>query len=116
VTAVHGKVPMNVPNMQSQSGTAQTPQAMLMPDHGTIPMSRRIERRTQAGDVDLDVATSGSPSKVVRVNSTARGKKWDKSGARGVARRVAQADPSVVRVVRSSVARAGEKRAPARTF
>ena len=36
--------------------------------------------------------------------------------ARGVERRVAQAEPIVVRAVRRRVAKAGEKRAPARTF
>jgi hypothetical protein len=37
-------------------------------------------------------------------------------GARGEARRVAQAEPMVVREVRRMVAREGENRAPARTF
>lgn len=48
--------------------------------------------------------------------SRARGKKRDKSGARGAERRVAQADPIIVSAERRSTANGGEKRAPARTF
>ena len=116
VTAVQGRVPMNVPRRQSLRGTPHTPHAILMPDHGTTPTRRRTDRRTQAGDVALTAAEFGSPSNATRVNSNARGKKWDKSGASGEERRVAQAEPTVVRDVRRMVAREGEKRAPARTF
>jgi len=39
-----------------------------------------------------------------------------RKGERGVERRVAQREPRVVSRVRKRVARAGEKRAPAKTF
>lgn len=110
---------MNAPSMQSLMATPHTPQAMLIPDHGTTPMRRSTERRTHADDLDLDFAPrsgSESPSNALRVMSSARGKKWVRNGARGVASRVAQRDPIVVSVVRSTVANAGENRAPARTF
>ena len=39
-----------------------------------------------------------------------------KNGARGVESKEAKTDPTVVSIARRSVARVGEKRAPARTF
>jgi hypothetical protein len=54
VTAVQGRQPMKVPNMQSLRDTPQTPHAILMPDHGTTPMRRRTERRTQAAVLGFD--------------------------------------------------------------
>ena len=57
-----------------------------------------------------------SPSRALRVNSSARGKKCVRKGARGVAKSVANVDPKVVSVVSRRVASAGEKRAPANTF
>jgi hypothetical protein len=45
---------MNAPTAQSQTRTPVTPQAMLMPDHGTIPTRRIIERRTQTGVFGLE--------------------------------------------------------------
>lgn len=94
-----------------------------MPDQGTTPISRNTERRTQAGDLFLDVSAesesrsnSESPLRAARVISRARGKRYVRNGARGVARRVAHAEPVVVRTVRKSVARAGENKAPASTF
>ncbi len=54
--------------------------------------------------------------RAVRVISRARGKRYVRNGARGVARRVAHAEPIVVSTVRKSVARAGENKAPASTF
>lgn len=58
VTAVQGRVPMNAPSMQSERGTPETPQAMLIPDHGTTPMSRKTERRTQAEEVESPFSDS----------------------------------------------------------
>lgn len=119
VTAVHGRDPMKAPSMQSGRDTPQTPQAMLIPDHGTTPMRRRTESRTQAEDrglAELSRSRSESPSRALRVISNARGKKWVKKGARGVANKVAQVEPTIVRAVRRIVAYAGEKRAPETTF
>jgi hypothetical protein len=48
--------------------------------------------------------------------SKARGKKCVRKGARGVASNVEQAEPTMVRAVRRTVAYAGEKRAPETTF
>jgi hypothetical protein len=48
--------------------------------------------------------------------SSARGKKCVRNGARGVANRVAQTEPTMVRAVRRMVAYAGEKSAPETTF
>lgn len=56
VTAVQGRHPMKVPNIQSLRGTRQTPEAMLMPDQGTTPTSRKTERRTHADDLFRDVS------------------------------------------------------------
>ena len=122
VTAVHGRDPINAPSMQSVIDTPQTPHAMLIPDQGTTPMRRSTDRRTHAEDrgfADLpDVSRSGSesPSRALRVMSKARGKKCVKKGERGVASNVAHAEPIMVRVVRRTVAYAGEKSAPAKTF
>lgn len=110
---------MKAPNMQSDKETPQTPQAMLIPDHGTTPIRRRTDRRTQAEDLGLAEllrSRSESPSRALRVMSRARGKKWVRNGARGVDSKVAQAEPTIVRAVRRRVAYAGEKRAPERTF
>jgi hypothetical protein len=113
---------MNDPSMQSVMATPHTPQAMLIPDHGTTPIRRNTERRTQADDFGFDLASkeSGldckSPSMALRVISRARGKKCVRNGASGVDNRVAHAEPIVVSAERSIVANTGEKRAPARTF
>ena len=45
---------MNAPTAQSQTRTPTTPQAILMPDHGTMPTRRIIERRTQMGVLGLE--------------------------------------------------------------
>ncbi len=45
---------MNAPTAQSQTRTPVTPQAILMPDHGTMPTRRIIERRTQVGVVGFE--------------------------------------------------------------
>lgn len=111
--------PMKAPSKQSVIETPQTPQAMFIPDQGTTPMRRKIERRTQVDEVDLmtlSVFEFGSPSNAERVIARARGKNWVRKGARGFESMVAQAEPIVVRVVRSMVARTGGKRTPARTF
>ena len=109
VTAVHGMEPMKVPMKQSQIETPITPQATLMPDQGTTPTRRRIVTRIQTGVL-------ASPSKALRAALRAFGKKWVMNGAMGVESNVAQIDPSVVRSANTTVARAGEKSAPARTF
>ena len=120
VTAVHGKQPMKVPNMQSVKETPQTPQAILMPDQGTTPINRNMESLTQGADLVLEssslVGSEESPASAFRVISSARGNMYDKKGARGAARRVAHSEPMVVRAVSMMVANAGEKRAPASTF
>lgn len=70
---------MNVPSAQSERETPQTPQAILIPDHGTTPIKRSIERRTHAADFDDDLAVEGSislsafPLSAERVMSNARG-------------------------------------------
>jgi len=110
---------MKAPSMQSVRDTPQTPQAILIPDHGTTPMRRRTESRThveERGFAELSRCRSASPSRALRVMSNARGKKWVRKGARGVANKVAQAEPTIVRAVRRMVAYAGEKRAPETTF
>lgn len=108
VTAVHGKAPMKVPLTQSMTETPQTPQAMLMPDQGMIPMSRRMERRTQGEDFATEVASviseSEFPSIALRVIVSARGNTLLRNGANGADRRLANTEPIVVRAVRSRVA------------
>lgn len=93
---------MKVPSIQSLSDTPHTPQAMLMPDHGTTPIRRIMERRTQAEDRGLKL--SEPPDRALRVMSKARGNRMARYGASGVESRVAHREPSVVRVVRRIVA------------
>lgn len=105
---------------------------MLSADQGTIPMSLRIDNRTQAGELfvvdpaalraldssdctDLE-AENDDPSKAARVSSIGRGKARVRIGANGVASSVAKTDPSDVVIVISKVASKGWKRAPASTF
>jgi hypothetical protein len=114
---------MKAPKTQSPSETPQTPLAILMPDHGTTPTSRKTDKRTHADDLFLCVSVvesscglSDSPCNAVRVMSSARGKRYVKNGARGVARRVAHREPMVVSMVRKRVATTGENNAPASTF
>jgi hypothetical protein len=90
---------MKVPNIQSLSDTPHTPQAMLMPDHGTTPIRRITERRTHGEDLG-----SEPPARALRVISNARGNKMARNGASGVERRVAHREPNVVKVVRRIVA------------
>lgn len=125
VTAVQGKVPMNEPNMQSHVGTPQTPQAILIPDHGTTPTSLSTESLTQAPEVLDNESTSASvddggllawPSNAERVISRTRGRKRMTSGASGAASDDAQSEPIVVRNVNRIVANTGENSAPASTF
>ena len=99
---------MKAPRKQSDKGTPQTPHAILIPDQGTTPMRRSIDKRTQAGDLDADpAAKSVSPSKAFRVISKARGKKRLRVGARGALRAVAITDPTVVKNVNNKVANRG---------
>ena len=96
--------------MQSTRETPQTPLAMLIPDHGTTPTRRSTERRTQAGDLGLDGDPEGSgsksesPPRALRVISNARGKSLARKGPRGAESKVAQAEPTVVSALRSTVA------------
>jgi len=117
VTAVQGRDPMKEPSIQSAIATPHTPHAMLIPDQGTTPMRRRIERRTQGDERDFvpDMEPK-SPSRTLRVMSRALGKKYVRNGARGVESSVAQTEPIMVSVVRRMVAEDGEKSAPASTF
>lgn len=111
---------MKEPRKQSEMATPQTPEAMLMPDHGTTPTSRRIESLTQVEDLLFApndcISASASPSKAARVISSAFGKYWVRKGASGDDSIVAQSEPIVVSRVRRSVAKAGENKAPANTF
>jgi hypothetical protein len=109
VTAVHGSEPIKEPRKQSRIATPQTPQAMLIPDHGTTPMRRRMLSLTQAGDDDFtDAVAVGSddevPSNACLVMSSARGIAYVRNGASGAARSVAQMEPRAVSTVMSSVA------------
>jgi len=114
VTAVHGIDPINDPNKQSFIATPHTPHATLIPDHGTMPMRRRIDRRTHAED--LGFSSLVAPSIALRVMSNARGNILTKKGASGADRRLAKIEPTVVSAVSRSVANHGENSAPARTF
>jgi hypothetical protein len=120
VTAVQGNEPMKDPRKQSETATPQTPHAMLMPDHGITPMRRKTDSLTQAEDLffvpNACRSVSASPSKAARVISRVLGKKWVKNGAKGADSIDAHTEPIVVKSVRSSVAKAGENRAPANTF
>jgi hypothetical protein len=57
-----------------------------------------------------------SASNMLRTKANGRGKKRVRKGERGAERSVARIDPTVVSMARSSVAKRGENRAPARTF
>lgn len=114
MTAVQGNDPINEPKKQSIMATPQTPQAMLMPDHGTMPIKRSTDSRTHADD--FGVSSLVAPSMAFRVMSKARGNIFTKNGANGAASRLAKIDPNVVSRVSKSVASAGENSAPARTF
>ena len=106
---------MKVPRKQSRKETPRTPQATLIPDQGTIPTNRKTVSRTQVGDGAL-VLPPESASKTLRAKANGRGRKCVINGDRGAERSVARIDPTVVRTARSSVAKRGENRAPARTF
>jgi hypothetical protein len=49
---------MKVPSIESERETPQTPQAILIPDQGTTPIKRKMERRTQGDDLGEDVEFS----------------------------------------------------------
>lgn len=86
----------------------------MIPDQGTMPISRKTVKRTQVGDVALVLRESAS--KTLRTTANGRGKKRVRKGERGAERSVARIEPTVVSTARSSVAKRGENRAPARTF
>jgi len=97
--------------------TPRTPQATLIPDQGTIPISRNTVKRTQMGDGALVLGLDPeSASKALRAKARGRERKRVRKGESGVARTVARIDPKVVSTARNRVAKKGEKRAPARTF
>lgn len=122
--------------MQSQNGTPQRPQAILIPDQGITPIKRSTDNRTQGdvldggrgrgddddddafftGTVSLACTVGMSPSRTFRVMTNARGKKWVTRGERGLARRMEIKAPIVVMIVINNVAIAGGNKAPARTF
>ena len=108
---------MNAPRKQSATETPQTPHAMLRPDHGTTPIKRRTERRTQTGVLFCEVEFElESPCRTFLVTVRARGNHRDNIGAIGLDKREERIEPIAVRSVRSRVAQAGWKRAPLRTF
>ena len=121
VTAVHGRLPMNAPTAQSQTRTPVTPHAILMPDHGTIPTRRIIERRTQIGVLDFEVPLisgvgDGPPWRADFVSVMALGKKRMTRGPTGVARSEERRDPPVVMVAWRMVAGMGGSKIPVRMF
>ena len=64
---------MKVPRKQSLKPTPRTPQATLIPDHGTIPISRNTVKRTQTGDEALVLAlVPESASKALRAKANGR--------------------------------------------
>ena len=64
---------MNVPRKQSHNPTPRTPQATLIPDQGTIPISRSTVNRTQTGDEALVLAlVPESASKALRAKANGR--------------------------------------------
>ena len=112
---------MNAPTAQSQTRTPVTPQAILMPDHGTTPTRRIIERRTQMGVIDLETPLiSGmegeGPWRADFVRVRALGKKRTTRGPTGVARREERREPPVVMVAWRMVAGMGGSRIPVRMF
>lgn len=115
MTAVHGKVPIKAPTAQCHRLTPQTPQAILMPDHGTTPISRSTLSRAQGEDED-EVEVEAGPSSAERVREIAEGKKRVKRGVRGVARMVESTDPSVVSNVWRRVAGSGGRSVPVKMF
>lgn len=90
-----------------------TPQAILMPDQGTTPIKRSMDKRIHGAD---EWSLLLAPSRAERVLSNALGKYRVRKGARGLESIVAQIEPRVVSRVRRRVAYAGEKSAPAKTF
>lgn len=113
VTAVHGNEPIKAPRKQSHTATPHTPQAMLIPDHGTTPMRRRIDSRTHAEELS---AFESSPSSTDRVMANGLGMRRVRNGPRGAASALADSDPNVVSNVRRITASAGGNKAPASTF
>lgn len=112
---------MNAPTAQSQTRTPVTPQAILIPDHGTIPTRRSIERRTQMGVIGLETPLiSGvegeGPWRADFVRVRALGKKRTTRGPTGVARREERREPPVVMVAWRMVAGMGGRRIPVRMF
>lgn len=108
---------MNAPKKQSNKETPATPEAILIPDHGTTPMSLNTDKRTQPGDFSLDEVVSVSPpSSAFRVSSRTFGMACDMKGAKGVANNDDITDPRAVREVISNVADTGDIRTPDNTF
>lgn len=99
---------MKDPRKQSLTATPQTPQAILMPDQGTTPISRMIDRRIHGAVFDWAVEVElESPCSTFLVASNARGNQWDSKGAIGLANNEAITEPMVVSKVRRRVAHAG---------
>jgi hypothetical protein len=112
---------MNAPTAQSEIRTPVTPQAILMPDHGTRPTRRIIERRTQMGVLGLETPLiSGvegeGPRRADFVRVRALGKKRTTRGLTGVARSEERREPPVVMVTWRMVAGMGGSKIPVRMF
>ena len=95
---------MNAPTTESQTLTPVTPHAILMPDHGTMPTRRIIERRTQTGVLGLEEpliweGEGEGPWRADFVRVRALGKKRTARGPTGVARSEERREPPVVIVV-----------------
>jgi len=52
-------VPMNAPSAQCRNATPQTPQATLIPDQGTIPISLRTANLVQGDELLFKVDGGG---------------------------------------------------------
>jgi len=112
---------MNAPTAQSQTRTPVTPQAILMPDHGTMPTRRMTERRAQTGVLGLEVplisgVEDGLPWRADFVRVMALGKKRMTRGPMGVARSEERREPPVVMVAWRMVAGMGGSKIPVRMF
>jgi hypothetical protein len=113
---------MNAPTTQSETLNPVTPLAILIPDHGTMPTRRIIERRTQTGVVGgleeplMSEVEGEGPWRAYFVRMRALGKMRMMRGPTGVARREERREPPAVTVVWRMVAGMGGSKNPVRTF
>ena len=92
-----------------------------MPDHGTTPTRRIVERRTQMGVLDLEVplvsgVDDSGPWRADLVSARALGKKRTRRGPTGAARSEERREPPVVMVAWRMVAGIGGSKIPVRMF